>query len=106
MLAKLGYRVITARNGAQALDRYREHMGRIGLVILDMIMPEVSGRQTFEQLKALDGQVKVLLSSGYSMNGEAAAILAAGCAGFLQKPFALEELSDKLRELLPGDRGA
>ena len=72
----------------------------IDLVILDMIMPAMGGGPTFDALKAVDQNVRVLLSSGYSLNGQAADILQRGCRGFIQKPFDLGSLSRKLREIL------
>jgi CheY-like chemotaxis protein len=65
-----------------------------------MIMPGISGSDTFDRLRQTNPNVKVLLSSGYSLTGEAQAILDRGCNGFLQKPFKLEELSGKVREML------
>jgi len=100
MLEKLGYRVYTATNGQDALDTYGKRMKKIDIIILDMVMPGIGGGETFNQLKALDGDVKVLLSSGYSINGQAAEIIARGCKGFIQKPFSLTELSIKVQEVM------
>jgi len=65
-----------------------------------MIMPDMSGGDTYDRLKDIDPKVKVLLSSGYSINGQATEILDRGCNGFIQKPFKMKELSQKLREIL------
>ncbi|MBN1665371.1 MAG: PAS domain S-box protein [Deltaproteobacteria bacterium] len=100
LLEKLGYRVITAQSGSEAIDIYRREGSRIDLVILDMIMPEMGGGETFDRLKEINPQIKVLLSSGYSINGQAKDILDRGCKGFLQKPFTLADLSKKLRQFL------
>jgi CheY-like chemotaxis protein len=89
-----------AGSGAEAVESYRKHRGRIDLVILDMIMPGMNGGQTYDRLKQIDPEVKVLLSSGYSINGEASDILARGCSGFIQKPFNLIEMSRKVRKVL------
>jgi two-component system, cell cycle sensor histidine kinase and response regulator CckA len=102
MLKTLGYRVISARGGQAALSLYVEKGKQIDLVLLDLIMPDQSGKETFAQLKALNPQVRVLLSSGYSIDGEAAAIMQQGCGGFIQKPFDLKQLSNKIREVLDG----
>ena len=67
-----------------------------------MIMPEMSGGETFDALKRIDSGVKVILSSGYSIDGEANRIMGRGCIGFLQKPFSLQTLSDKLKSALAG----
>ena len=100
MLASLGYQVLTANSGLSALELYRENSVRIDLVILDMIMPQMSGSRVFEGLKAINPHVPVLLSSGYSINGQAMDILRRGCRGFIQKPFTIKELALKLREVL------
>ena len=79
---------------------YRKQDGGINLVILDMIMPGIGGGKTFDNLRALDPQVRVLLSSGYSVDGQAAEILQRGCNGFIQKPFDIKQLSQKIRGIL------
>jgi two-component system, cell cycle sensor histidine kinase and response regulator CckA len=100
MIAKLGYKVLVANNGADAVEIYRTSKDSIELIILDMIMPGMGGSETFDRLKAIDTNVCVLLSSGYSINGVATAIIKKGCRGFIQKPFNLEQLSQKIRKAL------
>ena len=100
MLTQLGHKVFLARSGPDALSIFQEHREKIDLVILDMIMPGMSGAETFERLKAIDPGVNVLLSSGYALNGQAEDILRRGCRGFIQKPFTSEQLSQKIREIL------
>ena len=100
LLAKLGYRVLTAASGKEALQRFKSASENIDLVILDLIMPGFSGGETFDALYAIDPAVRVLLSSGYSVDGEAEAILQRGCRGFIQKPFSISRLSRKIREVL------
>ncbi len=100
MLRRLGYRVILARGGRQALSVYREHGRAIALVILDVVMPEMSGSETFERLMKIDPQVRVLLASGYALDGQAQVILKRGCLGFIQKPFSLETLAQKIEAAL------
>ena len=100
MLEKLGYRVLLAESGGQALKVYETHKETIDLVILDMIMPGMGGSEVFDGLKAINPAVRVLLSSGYSLSGQASDILKRGCDGFIQKPFNLEQISTKLREIL------
>jgi PAS domain S-box-containing protein len=100
LLKAMGYEVIVARSGDEAIEIFSHHREKISLVILDMIMPGVSGLQTFTALRALSPSVKVLLSSGYSAEGQANEILQLGCNGFIQKPFDNTVLSAKLRELL------
>ena len=100
MAASLGYKVITANGGLDAVEKYKEHQSEIDIVVLDMVMPDMGGGPTFDRLKAVYPDVKVILSSGYSINGEASAIMDRGCSGFIQKPFNLMQLSHKLREVL------
>jgi CheY-like chemotaxis protein len=97
MLGRLGYEVLTAVDGRSALELYRREKDRIGLVILDMVMPGMGGSETFDRLKACDPGVKVLLSSGYSLDGQASEIIQRGCVGFIQKPFNLSQLSTNLQ---------
>jgi len=100
MLKALGYTVRGAANGREALEVYEKEKGTIDLVILDMIMPEMGGGEVYDRLKEINPAVKVLLSSGYSIDGQAAEILQRGCNGFIQKPFDFGELSKKIREVL------
>jgi PAS domain S-box-containing protein len=100
LLEHLGYEVLTAGGGVSAIEQYRTHGKQIDLVILDMVMPELCGGKTFDKLRIINDRVRVLLSSGYSMNDQAQSILNRGCNGFIKKPFNAKELSQKLREVL------
>ena len=100
LFEQLGYKVLIARSGKEAIEIYEENKERIDIVILDMIMPDMSGGETYDRMKDINPKVKVLLSSGYSINGQATEILDRGCNGFIQKPFKMKELSQKLREIL------
>ena len=100
MLKKMGYDVLTANNGREAIEIFKQNNDRVAIVILDLIMPGMGGGEVYERLKEIDSNVKVLLSSGYSIDGQAAEILNRGCDGFIKKPFKLNELSYKLRELI------
>jgi two-component system cell cycle sensor histidine kinase/response regulator CckA len=100
MTRRLGYTVLTARSGREAIETYTEHADQISAVILDMIMPEMGGGEVFDQLKRINPRVKVLLASGYSMQGQAREIMNRGCDGFLQKPFTLEDFSVRIRSLI------
>jgi PAS domain S-box-containing protein len=102
MLQRLGHRVLLARIGAEALALYEQHRAEIDLVILDMIMPGMGGSTVFDRLRAINPGVPVLLSSGYSLNGQALDILQRGCRGFIQKPFSIEQLELKISECLSG----
>jgi PAS domain S-box-containing protein len=100
MLAALGYNVLEADSGKKALEIFKEKRQSIDLVVLDMIMPDISGGRLFELIKGQDPSVKVLLASGYSMEGQVAATIQKGCNGFIQKPFGLEKLSKEIRRVL------
>jgi two-component system cell cycle sensor histidine kinase/response regulator CckA len=100
ILKALGYGVILANSGEEAIDIYRNSLNQIDIVVLDMIMPGMGGSETFDQLKEINPEVKVLLSSGYSIDGMATDILERGCQQFIQKPFDIKELSRKLRDVL------
>lgn len=99
-LEKMGYTVLIARSGKEATEIYEKNKDKIDMVILDMIMPDMSGSDTFDRLKEIKSGVKVLLSSGYRINGQATEILERGCDGFVQKPFNMKQLSWKIREVL------
>ena len=103
IIKRLGYDVLTAGGGKEAIEIYKENQDKIDLVVLDMIMPVMGGGETFEKLKEIDSNVRVLLSSGYSLNSQASEIMAKGCASFIQKPFYIKELSQKIAEILKED---
>lgn len=100
LLEALGYEALVAANGEEALNIYRAQKERIDLVVLDMIMPGMSGAETYGRLKRINQTVKVLLSSGYSLDGDAEKMLRSGCRGFIQKPYSMKALAGKLREAL------
>ncbi len=100
MLRRLGYEVLVAGGGQEALALYEKNHAKIDMVLLDMVMPGVGGGETYDRMRKIDPTVKVLLSSGYSIDGEATEILERGCDGFIQKPFDLSALSQEIREIL------
>ena len=100
MLEKMDYKVFTTKTGIEAVEIFRENKDIIDLVILDMIMPGMGGGETYDKMKQINPDVKVLLSSGYSVSGEANSILERGCNGFIQKPFSMNDLSSKIRVIL------
>lgn len=102
ILKALGYNPMIARSGKKAIEIYKNNIDKINMVIMDMIIPGMSGKEAYDGLKKIDPEIKVLLSSGYSISGQAAEILEQGCNGFIQKPFKLRELSVKIREVLDG----
>ncbi|MGB8426530.1 MAG: ATP-binding protein, partial [Desulfobacterales bacterium] len=100
VLQKMNYRVLEARNGPQALRLYAENKDQIDLVILDLVMPEMNGSQVYDRLKDINADVRVLLCSGYSIEGRAKDIIDRGCDDFIQKPFTYKKLSEKLDAIL------
>lgn len=104
MLRSFGYRVIEARDGVEAVDLFRERHREIALVLLDLMMPRMTGDRAFEEMKRICPWVRVLLASGYDENERIREIVAEGFQGFLQKPFRRRELGQKVEEIL-GARG-
>ena len=102
-LQRLGYSVLLAENGLDAVEIYRENPHEIDLVLLDMIMPKAGGHQTFYQIRAIDPEAKILLSSGFVSENEVQDLLAQGACGFLPKPHRLPVVARAIREIL--DRG-
>ncbi|MDA8139881.1 MAG: PAS domain S-box protein [Desulfobacteraceae bacterium] len=98
MIKTLGYTVLIADSGHMAIEIYKDQADKIDLVILDMIMPDMSGSVAFDQLKAINPNAAILLSSGYSIDGKATEILNRGCKGFIQKPFSMELLAQRIRQ--------
>ena len=100
MLQKLGYSVLIARSGQEAVDVYQNNPDDVDLVLLDMIMPGLEAGDTYDKLKAVNPAIKVLLSSGYGLDQNASAIIDRGCNGFIQKPFNMKILEDKIGGIL------
>jgi len=106
LLGHLGYKVLVAASGEQAIELFRANRDLIDAVVLDMVMPGLSGGETFDRLREIDPGIGVLLSSGYSIDSQAREILARGCDEFIQKPYDLAALSRKLRVVIDRRRGA
>ena len=100
ILKAMGYRTIIARNGKEAVEIYKENQDKIDMVILDIFMPKMGGGEAFDRMKEVNPNVKVLISSGCSVNDQVMDIIGRGCIGFIQKPFRFEDLSYKMREVL------
>ena len=100
LLEHLGYKVLIVRSGREAVEIYVKNNDEIDMVILDLIMPGMGGSETFDAFKEVNSDIKVLLSSGYSIDSQASEILKRGCSGFIQKPFNATELSQKGREMV------
>jgi two-component system cell cycle sensor histidine kinase/response regulator CckA len=100
MLEVMGFRVVTASDGEEGLARFDEHRAELVLVLLDLTMPLMDGRETFEALRQRDGRVRVLLMSGFVEQEAVQGFVGKGLAGFVQKPFSFEDLRDRLSSLL------
>ncbi|MEE8300394.1 MAG: PAS domain S-box protein, partial [Desulfatiglandales bacterium] len=100
ILKAVGYKVLVARSGKEGIKICKKNKDKIDLVILDMIMPEIDGGEAYDRMKKINPDIKVLLSSGYSIDGQATEILKRGCNGFIQKPFSIKKLSRELRRIL------
>jgi|GEM_PF-2126340 len=105
ILETLGYKVLTAKSGREAIQMYKEHSDRVDLVILDMIMPEMGGNQVYKKFREINPDVSVILSSGYSDLEHATEILKekGGRKSFIQKPFSIKDLAKRVREILDED---
>jgi PAS domain S-box-containing protein len=100
VLERLGYKVIVAQSGAEAIEVFSAQKDGIDLVILDMIMPGIEGGKVFDILKGIDAEVRIILSSGYGINEEVTRMMERGCRAFIQKPFDIGDFSRKIREVL------
>jgi len=102
ILQGAGYQVIAAENGRQGLDLYKKERGSISLVILDLIMPEMGGRQCLDELLKIDPGVKILVATGYSPNFGSGEEIGAGSRLLVAKPFSKQQLLQAVREVLNG----
>ncbi len=100
ILSKLGYRVITADNGKVGIDLYKAHQEEINLVILDLIMPVMGGRETFMSIHSIDPSLPVIVSSGFSRQEDQETLSRLGVSGYLRKPFHRVELAEMISKLL------
>jgi two-component system, cell cycle sensor histidine kinase and response regulator CckA len=100
LLEALGYKVLAIGSGKEAVELYRQQKAKIDVVILDMVMLDMGGGEVFSAMKTINPDVKVILSSGYTLDGQASGIMKQGCKAFMQKPFIMDDLSKKIREVL------
>ena len=100
MLEKLGFSVLTAKDAKEALGLYKKNQNDIDFVVLDMILPDMEAADTVDELQAINPAIKVLLSSGYGADQQVSELLNRGCDGFIQKPFNMQSLSDKIEEII------
>ncbi|OGR48803.1 MAG: hypothetical protein A3J80_08995 [Desulfobacula sp. RIFOXYB2_FULL_45_6] len=99
-LDKLGYKPLIARNGLEAVEMFRTYRDQISLVVLDLIMPIMDGKQAFLEIKEIQADAKILISTGYAVDDKIEGFLNQGCHGFIQKPFSLNEFARALRKIL------
>ena len=99
MLQALGFQVLTACNGREALDVFGRNQDKIVCVLLDLTMPCMDGEQTYRELRRLNPALRVIISSGYNEREVTQKFAGAGLAGFIQKPYTVAEMSRKLREV-------
>lgn len=97
MLQKLGYNVLPASNGHKAVEILKEN--KVAFVILDMLMPDMNGYEIYHQLKKIQPKIKVLLASGYTGDQSEERLESIGFDGYLQKPFNLKQLSEKIENI-------
>jgi PAS domain S-box-containing protein len=100
LLTALGFVALACSSGAEAIRTFEENRERIDLVLLDLTMPAMGGGETFDRLRGIDDKVKVLLCSGYGQDSQAEEILSRGCNGFIQKPYNLETLEAKIKQIV------
>jgi PAS domain S-box-containing protein len=98
-LRQLGFQAVLMQDGLAAVDYFREAWREIDLVIMDLVMPHLGGFETYSALKAIHSEVPIILSSGYSVDGEAQRIMDAGALAFLQKPYQIGELTRALARI-------
>ena len=99
ILQNLGYAVLEAGDGREAIEVFLNNQSEVDLVILDMKMP-YNGGTTFFQLKKINANVKVLIASGYAKDQQIKEMMEKGCSGFIQKPFSIKSLSQKIKHVL------
>jgi len=100
MLENLGYQVKAVTDGIQAIEILKSRDLKIDLVILDMVMPQINGQQTFEKIREVDPDMKVLICSGYTKEDKIKKMVQKGCNEYILKPFDVVALSEKLNKVL------
>jgi DNA-binding response OmpR family regulator len=100
MLGQAGYKVITAKDGVEGTDIYAENCENIDIVLLDMMMPNKNGKETFIDLKEMDGDVKVVMTSGFTRDKRVEDVLKLGARDFIQKPYTIFSLAEKIYKVI------
>jgi len=104
MLEELGFETISAANGEKGLALYRKHQHIIRFVLTDLTMPRMDGRELFMQLKQINPECRIILSSGYNSQEAIQQFSGKGLAGFIQKPYTERDLSEEVKKILGGDQ--
>ena len=104
ILARYGYTVLTAGGGEEAVEVYRQNKQEIAVVVLDIVMPEVGGREVFRRIREIDPAAQVIVSSGYNQERDAADLLMEGAIAFVQKPYRLASLVGTIGEVIEKGR--
>ncbi|MBU0754975.1 MAG: response regulator [Planctomycetes bacterium] len=102
-LERSGFKVMAAADGRQGMDLFQDHADEISCVLLDLTMPKMNGEACFEAMRKIKDNVKVILSSGYCAEEISERFAGKGLAGFIQKPYAVDALNDKIMEVLDQD---
>lgn len=103
ILQRFGYQILLATSGEEALELAQNYKGTIHLALLDLSMPRLAGTETYPRLAALRPDMKVIISTGYTLDEPAQRLLKAGAQGFIQKPYTIDGLARRVREILDGE---
>ena len=103
MLERVGFEVMTAGDGREAIDLFGKHYEKVRLVVLDMTMPNLDGEACFRELRRIEPHVKVIVTSGYNEQDIMSRFVGKGLAGFVQKPYSFRELLSSVRDVLRED---
>lgn len=100
LLSDMGYNVLLAKDGLEAVEIYRSKSTEIDIILLDIVMPNMGGREAYEQFKKINPRVRVLVWSGANVDDVATEMLKSGCCGFVHKPFSIKQLCEKIKEII------
>ena len=100
MLRRLGHKVLKAHNGYEGLKLFEENKSKVDLIISDLEMPKMNGKDLLTKLRKIDADIKVMLSSGALIDTDEPSVINIGFSGFLKKPYRMNTLSEKISEIL------
>jgi DNA-binding NtrC family response regulator len=104
ILARYGYKVLTAGDGEEAVEVYRQHKKEIAVVVLDIMLPDVGGREVFRRIREIDPEAQVIIASGYNQERDATDLLKEGALKFVQKPYRIDSLVGAVGEVIEKGR--